>query len=309
MILKRFSISAALVFCPLQACRAEPLAELASSALSPGAPRLVSAGTTVDTALDPSGGPVAASASYTLKPGFVGQLYDPVELTASADPVEIGEGGSTQLAATAVMDDDTSLSLAADEVAWSVQSGPIVAVSPQGSATGGLVVGNRAAVVRGEVFGFAEDVPLTVLDSLRDNYGPVAGDGIDDAWQFEFFDSDESGELDGNEALAAAPGANPDKDLHANFLEWASGHDPTDSMSFLRFRILSKVGTDARFQLSKTIPGTTYAVERMDGLEAGALRVDVAGFTATGDATDVELADPAALTPKGFYRLRLEREP
>jgi hypothetical protein len=244
-----------------------------------------------------------------LKPGFIGQLYDPVELSASADPVEIGEGDSTQLAATAVMDDDTSLSLAADEVTWSVQAGPIVAVSPQGSATGGLVVGNRAALVRAEVFGLAEDVPLTVLDSLRDNFGLVAGDGIDDAWQFEFFDADTSGELDGNEALAAAPGANPDKDLHANFLEWASGHDPTDSMSFLRFRILSKTGTDARFQLSKTIAGTTYAVERMEGLESGALRVDVAGLTAVENAADVELTDPGALTPKGFYRLRLERDP
>lgn len=282
---------------------------LTTSTTGSGALRASAAGVTADMVADPSGGQAASSASYTLKPGFVGQLYDPVELTASAAPVEIGEGGSTQLAATAIMDDDTSLSLAADEVAWSVQSGPIVAVSPQGSATGGLVVGNRAAVVRGEVFGFAEDVPLTVLDSLRDNFGLVAGDGIDDAWQFAFFDADTSGALDGNEALAAAPGANPDKDLHPNFLEWASGHDPKDSMSFLRFRILSKTGTDARFQLSKTITGTTYAVERMEGLEAGALRVDVAGFTAVEDAADVELTDPGALTPKGFYRLRLERDP
>jgi hypothetical protein len=309
MILNQFFIPAALVICSLQVCSAEPSAELTTSALSPGAPRLASAGTTVDTALDPSGGPAASSATYTLKPGFVGQLYDPVELNASANPVEIGEGGSTQLAATAVMDDDTSLSLAADEVVWSVQSGPIIAVSPAGSATGGLVVGNRAAVVRGVVFGLAEDVPLTVLDSLRDNFGLVAGDGIDDAWQFEFFDADTSGILDGNEALAAAPGANPDNDLHANFFEWASGHDPKDPGSFLRFRILSKIGSDARFQLSKTIAGTTYAIERMDSLDAGALRVDVAGLTAVENAADVELMDPGALTPKGFYRLRLERDP
>jgi hypothetical protein len=172
-----------------------------------------------------------------------------------------------------------------------------------------VVTGNRSATARAEIPGFAEDVSITVLDSNRDNFGPVAGDGIDDAWQFLNFDADENDELDAGEAQAAAPGANPDHDIHNNFFEWASGHDPNDASSFLSFRILSKTGTDAHFSISRAITGTTYAVERMDGLEAGALRVDVAGFTAAEDASDVALTDPAAATPSGFYRLRLERQP
>ncbi len=75
------------------------------------------------------------------------------------------------------------------------------------------------------------------------------------------------------------------------------------------YAALSKIGTVARLQISKTITGTTYALERAEGLDAGTLWVDVAGFTAVEGAADVELTDPGASAPKGFYRLRLEREP
>ena len=74
--------------------------------------------------------------------------------------------------------------------------------------------------------GFQADVTLNILDSLRDNFGLVAGDGIDDAWQFEFFDIDDNDILDPNEAANAAPGADPDSDSSSNFFEWATGFHP-----------------------------------------------------------------------------------
>lgn len=290
-------------------CHAGAGPVLTTSVTGSGSPRTTATGVIADMVADPSGGTAATSSSYTLKPGFAGQLYDQVELNASAQPADIDEGTTTQLSATAVMDDATSLQLAAGEVTWSVLSGPITSISVSGVATGGVVAGNRSATARVQVPGFAEDVSITVLDSNRDNFGPVAGDGIDDVWQFLHFDADENDELDSGEAQAAAPDANPDHDIHDNFFEWASGHDPNDASSFLRFRILSKTGTDARFSISRAITGTTYAVERMDDLQAAAFKVDVAGFTAAEDASDVELTDPAAATLSGFYRLRLEREP
>lgn len=301
------TFTAACSFC--SAGFADSLPVHAPAAVVSGAPRLAAGEVIADTALDPSGGIPAASASYLLKPGFAGQLYDALSLEASAQSQAVNEGQSTQLSAVAMMDDDTTMVLPAAEVTWSVISGPIASISSAGLASSAPVVGDRSAEARADALGLTVNTSITVLDSDRDNFGLVAGDGIDDAWQFEFFDADESGELDAGEATAAAPGANPDKDLHANFFEWASGHDPTNPSSFLRFQILSRTGTEARFQISKTIAGTTYAVERLENFEPGALRVDVAGLTETTDSTGVVLIDFNATAPTGFYRLRLDREP
>jgi hypothetical protein len=299
-----FAIAAAL----WQQSQASP-SVLTSSSLSPGAPRLAVGTLIADTALDPSGGPLATSANYTLKPGFIGQLYDVVDLDATAQPSVINEGGTSQLSAIATMDDETTSLLTADSVAWSVVSGPLTSISTAGLATGGTVVGNRSASARGEAFGFTANASLTVQDSNRDNYQSVAGDGIDDVWQFAFFDADENGVLDGNEAAKAAPGANPDHDLYNNFFEWASGHDPKDPASFLRFQIISKIGATAQFRISSTLTGTTYAISKSATLAPAIPSFDVAGLTATTNDTDVELTDIGAISPSSFYRLRLEREP
>lgn len=301
------TFAAACSFCP--GGFADSLPVHAPAAVVPGATRLAASEVIADTVLDPSGGVPAASSSYLLKPGFAGQLYDALSLEASAQPQAVSEGQSTQFSVVAMMDDDTTLALPAADVTWSVLSGPLASISPVGLAASSPVVGNRSAEARADALGLTGEAPITVLDSDRDNFGLVAGDGIDDAWQFAFFDADDSGALDAGEASAAAPGANPDKDLHANFFEWASGHNPKNPSSFLRFQILSKSGTEARFQLSKTIAGTTYAVERLESFEPGALRVDVAGLTETADSTDVVLSDFNATAPTGFYRLRLGREP
>ena len=282
---------------------------LALSSVSPGESRLIGGNIIADTALDPSGGIVATSASYTLKLGFAGQLYDVAALDASAQPPVVNEGGTSQLRALAIMDDETTLPLAAEDVTWSIISGPFNSIDLEGLVTAGPVVGERAAVARGGAFGLTSEILVSILDSDRDNYAPVSGDGIDDAWQFAFFDTDHSGGLEGAEAAEAGPSANPDHDLHNNFFEWASGHDPKNPSSFLRFQILSKTGTTARFGISKSNTGTTYAVMKSTTLGPGALSSDVFSFTATIDEVNVELSDATAISPSGFYRLRLERAP
>ena len=46
--------------------------EAGPSTISSGAPQISAGGVVLDSALDPAGGKTASSASYTLKPGFVG---------------------------------------------------------------------------------------------------------------------------------------------------------------------------------------------------------------------------------------------
>ena len=48
----------------------------------------------LDTFSDPSGGAVAQSADYTLKPGYAGQLFDVVSLEATPDQDPVNEEGA-----------------------------------------------------------------------------------------------------------------------------------------------------------------------------------------------------------------------
>jgi hypothetical protein len=283
--------------------------EQGPTTFSPGAPQLTTGNLVLDSALDSSGGNVASSASFTLKPGFVGQLYEVVALGVSAQPAAVAEGAAAQLSATGTLDDDTALSIAPSAIAWSVQIGPLVSISVGGLVTAGLVYGDTAATARGVALGFTADAALTVLDSDHDNFGPVAGDGIDDAWQFQFFDADQNGVLEGPEIVKAGPAANPDHDPSNNFLEWAGGFNPLSNASYLSFKILSKQGQLARLEINKIHAGTTYRVKRTESLETVSTPFQVFESTPTIDANDLIVEDPAAFPASAFYRLFLERAP
>jgi hypothetical protein len=58
-------------------------AALTTTSFAPGIPQARSANYLVDGALDPSGGVIAISENYVLKPGYIGQLHDPVSLAVA----------------------------------------------------------------------------------------------------------------------------------------------------------------------------------------------------------------------------------
>jgi len=282
----------------------------------------------IDSAIDASGGLVSESASYTLKPGFIGQLNDIAGLSIYA-PVTVGEETEFQLSAQALMDDDTFTSLDSHRVSWSVVSGSISTILESGLAFAGEVsttlterfnsggLGFQTVRVRGEFAGFSAERDVDVFDLLRDNFGPVAFDGIDDAWQLEFFDADSNGILDPDEAALAAPDSDPDDDDSNNFIEWAGGYLPNSAASVLRFRIVGREPGIARFEISKTVSDTFYYFEKSPDLDfensVSLVEFDFFGelldFYVGGDEENVQIEDGAATTPTGFYRLRLEREP
>jgi len=121
--------------------------------------------------LSSSAGEVLQSADYTLYPHLPGQLYTPVEMQITAAPAAMAENGTKQLAATQVMDDDTTLPVPAAEVTWLVLSGPVTSISAAGVAQAGSVYENTAASVQGSASGVSGTLNLTVLDSIPDNFG------------------------------------------------------------------------------------------------------------------------------------------
>lgn len=196
---------------------------------APGAPRLRSARFVCDAASDSIRGISQTSGAaglpvFAVKFGYAGQLYDAAGLTLVAVPNPVPETASTQLTPAAAADDGTGLNLAGTASNWTVLSGPVSGINATGRATTTLVRRNESAVVRAVVAGQNVTGTFTVADTLPDNFGPVAGDGLADRWQFRHFDADDDGTLE-NAALAA-PGADPDGDGYSNFIEAAFALDP-----------------------------------------------------------------------------------
>lgn len=284
-------------------------ASLTTSSLAPGAPQTSSANYTIDTSLDPTGGVVATSANYTLKPGYAGQLYDVVSLAVTPQLASVNELGTNQLEAVATMDDATTLPLAATDVTWSVVSGPLDSVSTSGVAQTSVVFADTLATARGEYESLQDNALFTVVNSIPDNFGPVAGDGLDDEWQFEFFDEDNDDMLDPGEAANAAPGSDPDMDHQDNTFESLAGYDPTDRLSLFTLTIDGRSGSTADLRLSKVIAGTRYRIQKSTDLGQVDPFTTIETLLPGSEQLDQPVADTNATDAATYYQVLLDEAP
>ncbi len=241
-----------------------------------------------------------AAPAETAKHGYIGQLYDVVALQLTATPATINETASRQLAAAPLADDATTLAaLDPSTVAWSVVSGPLASISSAGLLTAGIVYQATPATAQGVFGGLTGTLNLTVLDSIPDNFGSYAGDGLGDDWQVQYF---------GLNNPLAAPTANPDGDAHDNLFEFIAGLVPTDSSSHFRLTLAPVAGqpTHKRAIFSPLVAGRTYTVEFRTSLSTGAWQT-LTGTTQNDNGNERTVTDPNATGPRKFYRVQITK--
>lgn len=245
---------------------------------------------------------VVASAAYSGKNGFVGELYDIVALSITAPPSNnLDEGASRQLAAAPLADDTTTLApLNPSTVAWSVVSGPIASISTGGLATAGNVYQNTLATAGGSAQSLTGQLDLNILNVGSDDFGPYAGDQIDDDWQVQFFGEPPN--------ALAGPIADPDGDSQNNLFEFTAGLVPTDATSRFLFSIQPVTGQPAQKNLifqPLVLPGRTYTVHFRSSLVTGGWN-PLTGTTQSDLESTRTVTDPNATAPK-FYRVQITK--
>ena len=288
---------------PLSQAGAQEIVQTLTSNAS-GQPQMSGLSYTLDAAFDPVVQVSTKGGSYELKTGFIGQLTDPRSIEVTVP--DAGEGGSTEADATATLDDGTTTSVPNDEVSWEAILGPIVSISPTGVARTGIVIEDSAAEVRGTWLEVSGTGQFTVLNTDDDNVAPVAGDGIDDAWQFLYFDADDDGALAGDEAASAQPGSDPDGDDQDNLFEFLAGYAPDDPDSFLDIRITDISEGTITIELSKVVASTLYTLVGSEDLGTGGPWSTV-GTVSGVDQEDFQFFHPSEV--RHFYKLLLERAP
>lgn len=268
----------------------------AQSAVGSGSPR-ASEGTYIqDSAIASDASGVAKSANYENRSGYVGQLYDVTALALIAAPTSVGERSTTQLGASATLDDGTLIVPAPSEVTWSVVSGPVTAIAVAGSATADNVSQDTSATVRGTYAGVSATLAVTVLNLTNDDLGSYAGDGLPDDWQVANF---------GLGSASAGPTADPDGDGQNNFLEYLAGTNPNLGTSVFRVRIEAVSGQPSQKKIifGPVAAGRTYRVLNSIDL-AAASWVDISGAL-SGASGELTFTDTVATGARKFYRVQI----
>ncbi|MBS0658269.1 MAG: hypothetical protein JSR82_08510 [Verrucomicrobia bacterium] len=273
--------------------------DLVSDTSDAGGRRTASAAYTHDGSLGGLAGiSAAAGPGAVAKSGYVGQLYEVVGTLVQAPSTTVGETGVLQLGAAQVLDDATTLALSAASVAWSVASGPITGISATGLASAGLVYQATPATVQGTYGGFVGSLNLTVLDTLPDNFGSYAGDGIDDAWQVQYFGFDNP---------LAAPGVDASGTGQNNLFKFVAGLDPLDPHA--RFRVVATpvVGqpTQQRLTFSPVVPGRTYRVRA--NADLGTANWSTLPGPVEINGTEGAYTDPTAAGARRFYEVQISK--
>lgn len=149
---------------------------------------------------------------------------------------------------------------------------------------------------------------LTVRNVLPDNFAPVAGDGIDDLWQMEYFDQDGDGQLLGVEATSALPDKDPDGDGQSNQFEFLVGNSPVAGDSRLTVRLVRGLDDLFSLTLSQVVPGVRYSVRRAEAIEEPMIwETVVEGFSVELKADDVELLREMLVETARFYQVQASR--
>ena len=273
--------------------RSSPRYSIAAETTAHAGHRTTSARYTNDATAGTLGGQ-PTSAAYSTRAGFPGQLIDPTALQLTAPAASLAEATTLQLSARLLLDDATLLNVPAPSVAWSSNVAALT-INPNGLATAAAVIVNTPATATGTHLSFSANLALSIVDSLPDNFGSYAGDGLADVWQNQFF---------GLNNPLAGPLLDPDADGQNNRFEFLGGVTPTDPNS--RLVITGQVASPTTYQVQLTParPGTRYLFQRATTLT---------DWTTQSTLTPSTAAPLSALLnstgPRNFYRVLLEPAP
>ncbi len=277
-----------------------------------------SAGYAIITDTLDAGGKRAASASYTndssaggvvgistvaapvvtMKHGYIGQLSEVTALQLAATPATVNETATRQLSGSLLLDDLTISAVPAASITWSIVSGPLTSISTGGLATAGTVYQTESATAQGSHAGTLGIINLTILDTIADNFGSYAGDGLADDWQVVWF---------GQNNPLAGPLVDYDHDGFNNLFEFTAGTLPNDALSFFTCRIESVPGflTHKNLIFSPIMAGRTYTVKSSITLGAAATWSSLTGFLTSNNGVERTVTDTAATGDAKFYTVEI----
>ncbi len=243
---------------------------------------------------------VAAPAEVA-KSGYIAQLYDVTGLVLNASPLTVNETSTLQLGAWQSLDDATLLAAPANGVNWSVAGGPLTSIDASGLATAGIVYQNTAAIAQGSYAGNSATLNLTVIDSIPDNFGAYAGDGIADNWQVQYFGLPPNAN--------AGPNVDFDGTGQTNLFKYIAGLNPLDPNSRFILSIQSVSGQPGQKNMvfSPRFGDRTYTVTSKPAVDTGSYVPLTKPSAPSDNGQQRTITDLSAGGATKFYRVEITK--
>ncbi len=242
---------------------------------------------------DPLDG-TAQGVTVAMLSGNAGQLVEPKVLRAKSSDPAIPETSFCRLVATFQNDDGSFTDVLSD---WVVLEGPFVSVSSDGLALADAVYTNTSAVLAGISGGLTGRVNVTVLDTLKDNYGLYAADGVADSWQVSLF---------GVGNTSGQGGADADFDGQDNYSEFMAGTSPLNGQDVFGIKSMRRNASgQVELVLSPAFSNRLYHVERCTDLNNPSW-VQLASLAGPAQLTQLVMADSSSTNQVAFYRASID---
>jgi hypothetical protein len=241
---------------------------------------------------------ISSSGSSTNRCGYIGQLTELTSLVLTGTPARVNETTTTQLSGAAIMGDATITVLSGNEVLWGTAVWPVSSINSNGVASTAIVYQDTPMTLNGSYLGVANTGTLLVVNTIPDNYGSYANDGLPDAWQYTYF---------GLNNTNAAPTADPTSCGQNNLFKYIAGLNPTNAASLFQFRIELVQGQPYKAKLifSPRWNDRTYIPIFTTNLAVSASWTNLLTTTITDNATERTLTDTNSLGTARFYRIRI----
>jgi len=242
-----------------------------------------------------------ASPVEVARQGYIGQLFEIVGFAVSATQNFVNEGSTIQLSGGQLLDDATTLAIDASLVSWSVVSGPLASITATGLATAQIVYQDSGAVVQGIYLGNTGQLPLTVRNVNIDDFQTYAGDGIDDAWQVQYF---------GVNNPNAGPNVDFDGTGQSNLFKYVAGLDPLNPASIFTVQSQRVVGQPLQRNIvfQPLVAGRVYVVQYNTSMAPG-----IGTWTTLSNISSIDngnirtVTDLNASDPDRFYRVQITK--
>ncbi len=242
---------------------------------------------------DPMDG-ASAGTNNSMLGGEAGRLVEPMSLVAQSSESAIPEATTCRLTVSSLNDDGSVTDM---ESGWVIVNGPFVAIDSEGVALAGAVYTNTSAVLAAVSGGLTGKVNVLVLDTLKDNFGLYAADGIVDTWQVTYFGV--------NNANGQA-GADYDHDGQNNYSEFSAGTSPLNKTDVFGVKSMRRnAAGQVELVLAPAFSNRTYHVETSTDLQAGDW-VRLASTNGSAQQTQLVMATMAATNEMMFYRASID---
>ena len=261
--------------------------------------------TSVDYTHDGSAGGITGisgvvSPAETAKHGYVAQLFDMASLLVGAAAPIVNESATLQLGVARLLDDGSVTVVNTSLAAWSITGGPILSISTAGVATVGIVPQDTPATVQATFAGFTNTYTFTVLDTLFDNWGSYAGDGVGDDWQIQYF---------GLNNPNAGPNVDFNRTGQTNLFKYIAGLNPLDSNSRFILKTAPVPGQPGqkRIIFSPLAAGRIYTVKAKPSLLTLGGWSAITASAPSDNGLERTITDLNATEAEKFYQIEITK--